>query len=169
VHPTYNSAVRDVTGSALYYTAHMYTIQEKIDEDKGNQAGAPPARASVDAGRSSPVARLPSLPLRRGRTAVRAAARPPRRVGAAVPLAAAGPGAAPCTGVAWTSGALVRVECKWRSIRALGVQSRAACHLHVPPIPTFPRAGGKGFALRRHSRAKEHGASHESASPCWVV
>jgi hypothetical protein len=71
----------------ILYICALY--KKKIDEDKDNQAGAPPARASVDAGRSSPVALLPSLPLRRGRTAVRAAARQPGRAGAAVPLAAA--------------------------------------------------------------------------------
>jgi len=36
VHPTYNIAVRDVTGRVLECTVHMCTTQEKIDEDKDN-------------------------------------------------------------------------------------------------------------------------------------
>jgi hypothetical protein len=38
----------------------------------------------------------------------------------------------------------------------VGVKSLAACHLRLPPIPTFPRAGGK-----------EQGASHESRVPMF--
>jgi hypothetical protein len=76
--PYVQQRVRDVTGHVLDYTVHMYTIQAKNDADKDSTAGAPPARAAVDAGRSSPVTVLPRLPLRRGRTAVRAATRQPQ-------------------------------------------------------------------------------------------
>jgi hypothetical protein len=39
---------------------------------------------------------------------------------------------------------------------SVGVRSLAAGRLYLPPILTFPCTRGKGFALRRHSRAKEH-------------
>ena len=62
-----------------------------------------------------------------------------------------------------------------RPMTSVGVRSRAAGRLYLPPIPTFPRAGGKGFALRRqsrakgfalrrHSRAKEH--AHHTRGRC---
>ena len=47
---------------------------------------------------------------------------------------------------------------------SVGVRSLAAGRLFLPPIPTSPRAGGKGFALRRHSRAKEH--AHHTRGRC---
>ncbi len=92
---------------------------------------------------------------------------------------AGGRGGAPGGGWLWRS------SLYWRRVDRWGAgESRVQMAIHTSawgaepgrlplaraPHPNLPPRRGKGLtALRRHSRAKEHGASHESASPCWVV
>lgn len=146
----------------------MCSIQAKIrGEDTERQEGTPPPpRCSPLHGRPhawctptrpAPSGQRAASGTRRQRRGALLAARPVCAASEAVPLAAAGPGAAPCAGGAWTAGALVRGSGRHcagretapaRAWRELDVSAWCALSACAPRLEAPSGSGAQGRERR---------------------